>query len=215
MTAYAVRSDVYKYGLARGSLVNQGRTCQSALASTDTFELSEHGYENNDIVMFRAADGGSLPAPIAAGTPYYAIRTDESHFQVSTTLSGGAVNLTTDGVSTIVYQDLPFNDVLEFYSRFVDGFLPAHAVPLQAPYPITVVAIVAELAARKLQLIGGVISGSMAEQELAAKAQIERWATGVPLRDPTQKPTNLAVNQSLSTSGDPRGWTPNGSGMLP
>ncbi len=86
-------------------------------------------------------------------------------------------------------------------------------MPLTAPYPVTVVAIVAELAAKKLQQISGVTSVSVNEAEVAAKAQLQRWAKGIPLRDAAATaPTNLAVRATLGTVSDPRGW---GSGSLP
>jgi hypothetical protein len=139
----------------------------------------------------------------------------------------------------MVSADLPFNDILEFYSRFADGFLPAHVVPLPAPYPITVVAIVAQLSAKRLQQLSGLTSESMTELELAAGAQLKRWAAGLPVRDAALAtvPANLTVNQSGSTnpplnssppSGittltstvsispfDPRGWAVQGPNIIP
>lgn len=205
MTAYAARADLFKFGLPRGLLANPGRLCASALASTDVFELDGHGFETNDALLFRAESGGALPAPLVAGTTYYAIRENEQTFKVAATASGAAIDLTTNGDAVVVATALPVDDVLEFYSRFVDGFLPAHVVPLVAPFPITVTALVAELAAKKLLLIAGQSSQSMTEMELAAKAQLERWAEGKPLRDARATgPTDLAYSESVAA--DPRGW---------
>jgi hypothetical protein len=122
----------------------------------------------------------------------------DSTFQLSATPIGSPITLTTDGVSMLVSADLPFDDVLEFYSRFADGCLPAHAVPLPAPYPVTVVAIVAQLSAKLLQNLSGVTSHSMQELELGAKAQLERYGAGIPVRDaaPATVPANLAVVRS-------------------
>lgn len=200
MTAYATRRDVYKYSLPRGSLGNPGRLVASSLASTDTIELSEHGFETGDPVTVRATDGGTLSAPLVAGTVYYVIALTDSTLQLSATPSGSAIDLTTDGVSMMVTADLPFDDLCEFYSRFADGFLPAHVVPLPAPYPITIVAIVAELVAKRAQILSGVKSESMQEAELSAKAQLERYALGIPVRDaaPATQPANLAVVKSVS-----------------
>lgn len=155
----------------------------------------------------------SLPAPLVEGTTYYALPVTDDTFQLSTVPSGSAITLTTSSSTTVVTADLPWDDVLQFYSRFVDAFLPAHAVPLTSPYPITVVALVAELAAKKLQLLAGISSDSMRETELSAKAQLERWAAGIPLRDDTATPpTNTAVNMSYDHRRDPRGW---GSDRIP
>lgn len=213
VTAYATRRDVYRYGLARGALGSAARLVATSAASTDTLTLDEHGFETDDEVILRATDGGTLSAPLVYGTTYYVIRVSDSAFKLAATQGGSAINLTTDGVSMTVSIALPFDDVLEFYSRFVDAFLPAHLVPLTSPYPVTVVATVAELTAKKLQLLSGQMSGSMTETELAAKAQLERWAKGIPLRDATAtKSANLAITSALGAATDPRGW---GSGSLP
>ena len=98
-----------------------------------------------------------------ATTTYYAIKVDDSRFKVAATAGGAAIDLTTAGVSMVLVVALPVDEVLEFYSRFVDGLLPAHAVPLASPYPVTIVALVAELAAKRLQLIAGTSSESMKE----------------------------------------------------
>lgn len=212
MSAYATRRDVYRYGLARGTVASEGRLVSSASASTDTFNLESHGFETDDTVIVRAAEGGTLAVPLVEGTTYYVIRVSDSAFQLSATESGAAINLTTAGSSMVVAIALPFDEILEFYSRFVDAFLPAHVVPLEEPIPVTVVAIVAELAAKRLQILSGTRSESMTEIEVAAKAQLERWSKGIPLRDVAATASaNLAIIGSGS-GADPRGW---GSGTLP
>ena len=213
MPAYATRRDVYAYGLARGTLGAAGRQVESSLASTDTLTLDGHGFETDDALVVRAFEGGTLSSPLVAGATYYAIRVNDSTFKLSATAGGSAINLTTDGVVMSVAIALPFDEILEFYSRFVDAFLPAHLVPLTAPYPITVVALVAELAAKRLQILAGHSSASMTEIEVSAKAQLTRWAAGVPLRDERATASaNLAITSTLSSTTDPRGW---GSDTLP
>lgn len=167
----------------------------SALSSNSLITLNEHSFETGDAVYFRAADGGALAAPLVAGTAYYAIKVSESSFQVSTTPTGGPITLTSNAVSMIVWADLPFDALLEYYSRFVDGFLPAEAVPLAAPYPVTVIAIVATLVAKRIQFLSGMMSASMDEAEAGAAKQLERWVKGLPVRDKaiTQQQTNLAT----------------------
>lgn len=94
---YATRADVFKYGLPRGTLGMSSRLAASALASSDAFELEGHGFETNDEIVFRAAEGGSLPSPLSAGTTYFAIRINDSIFKVAATSGGPLINLTTDG----------------------------------------------------------------------------------------------------------------------
>jgi hypothetical protein len=200
--------------LPRGLLANPGRICSSVLASSDAFELDGHGFETDDPLVFRIESGGTMPAPIATGTTYRAIRVSDTLFQVAAAAAGPAIDLTTDGALVVVATPLPFDEVLEFYSRFVDGCIPAHAVPLTAPYPITVTALVAELSAHRLLLIAGQSSESMTAIELGAKAQLERFANGmVPGRDARfTASTNLAVAASTAAA-DPRGW--GAGGLIP
>lgn len=196
MTAYATRADVYKHGLPRGALGNPGRISESALAATSKITLSEHGFVTGDAVTFRVTQGGGMAPPLVAGVTYYVLALTDDTFQVSATPNGSPITLTGDAVQMIVTGALPFDDVLEFYSRFADGFIPAHVVPLSAPYPITIVGVVAQLAAKKLQILSGVSSESMDQAELAAKAQLERWAKTLPVRDATAQPANLAVHRA-------------------
>ena len=176
--------------------------------------MGDHGFSTGDEVVFRASEGGSVPAPLLSGVTYFVLYLNDFTFQVSAALNGDPITLTSDGVSLLVATPLPFCQVLQFYSRFADAFMPAHLVPFTAPYPITVVAIVAELSSKKLQQLAGHESASVAEFELAAKAQLERWAKGLPLRDVNATPpANLSSTHTLVKYGvDPRGW---GSGILP
>lgn len=212
---YCTRGDLYRFGLPRGVLGSSGRIVESSLAATDAITLDGHGFETDDQVAFRASEGGTLSAPLAAGTTYYAIRTSDATFKVSATEGGAAINLSSDGVSMIVAVALPFDDVIEFYSRWVDGFVPAHLVPFTAgSVPVMIKAIVAELAAKKLMQLAGHSSESVNDAELVAKAQLERWSKGVPLRDAAATTSaNKSVVSSITVVGsDPRGW---GSGTLP
>lgn len=217
--AYATRSDVYDYGLSRGAIANPARLCASVLAATDAFELDGHGFETDAELIFRAESGGVLPAPIVAGEAYYAIRENEQTFKVAAAVRGAPIDLTTDGAAVLVMTPLPFEKVLKFYSRFVDPFLPAHLVPLTPPYPDTVVGIVAQLSARLLQNIAGQQSNSMTEIQIAAKAQLERWAKGLPLRDArATAPANLSYSESApapSTRNWDAGRAVGGGGTLP
>lgn len=212
MTAYATRRDVYKYGLPRGLLASSARLVESAVAATDVFTLDAHGFETGDAVVVRAEEGGSLPSPLVAGVTYFAIRESDSTFKLSATDGGAAINLTTSGTSVYVANDLPVDDVLEFYSRWVDDNIP-HVAPLESPYPVVIVATVAELAAKKLLTLAGHASVNVSEFEEVAQRRLERWARGLPIRDANVTASaNKAVVSSVSATGvDTRGW---GSGAL-
>ena len=215
---YATRSDVYAHGLPRGGLGSApGRIVAASTASTDVLELDAHGLEDGTPLVLRATEGGSVSSPLVDGGTVYAIRLTENTFKVAASkadaLAGIPINLTSDGVSMVAIVAIDWELVLERYSRWFDGHLPAHAVPLKAPYPIEATAIVAEVSGAKIQWLSGVTSISMRDAELSAKAQAERFAAGLPMRDGrVATHTNLAVVGSASGTTDPRGW---GSRNLP
>lgn len=205
---YAERRDLYKYGLPRGTLGANARELGAVTASTDVLELGEHGFENDDEVLFRAIEGGTLAAPLVAGTTYFAIRLNDATFKVAATAGGAPINLTTDGSTMMVAAPLPFDEVLEFYSRFVDGAVP-HLVPFTAPVPIIVRATVAKLSAKELQRLSGQTSVSMAAAEAEARTLLESWGKGQPVRDArATEPANLAIT---ATDTRDSGW---GSGEV-
>jgi hypothetical protein len=210
---YCSRSDVAKR-LPPGGLPSAMGLVASSLSGTDVITYDGHGFETDDPVTVRAVEGGSLSSPLAAGTTYYVIRLSNSTFKLAATAGGSAIDLTSDASEMVVLRDPAFDDIIEFYSRWVDGFFPAHLVPFQVPIPVLVKGIVADLAAKRLLNIAGQDSAILNTAELAAKAQLERYfSNGMPVRD--EKATssaNAAVSSTVASAGDPRGW---GSGVLP
>jgi len=75
-----------------------GTTC-TADASTDTITATAHGLSNNDVVLFTNS-GGALPGGLSTNTIYYVISAATDTFQVSTSLGGGAVDITDAGTGT-------------------------------------------------------------------------------------------------------------------
>ena len=73
-------------------------SCQGE-ADDETFTATAHGLVANDTVIFEINDTGTLPTGLSANTEYYVISTGltSNVFEVSATLSGSAVNITTDG----------------------------------------------------------------------------------------------------------------------
>lgn len=196
-----------------GTIAYAGRLVESALASTDTLTLDGHGLETGDEVTVRAVEGGALAAPLAAGTVYYAIRATNSTFKLAASAGGAAVNLTANGTSMIVTREPPYDDTIEFYSRWADAFFPAHLVPFEAPIHAVVKGVVADLAAKRLMNMDGKSSATVDAAELAAKAMLERFARGLPLRGAADVArANKAYVSTLVGTTDPRGW---GSEGLP
>lgn len=208
---YCNPSDLYDYGLPRGGVPNPGRLIASVSAASNAFELDVHGFENGDPVVLRAEAGGSLPAPLVEGTTYYAVPLTESTFSLSLTDGGSAVDLTSSGLNVIVVAPLPIAKAIDFASALIDDMIPAHAVPLTAPYPPIVVMTCAELAAAKLSGRAGGASVSLASAADAARKRLERWGKGIPIRGTnTEAQKSTLVSQytaPVATFQDPTGYT--------
>jgi hypothetical protein len=212
---YCARADVGRR-LPLGSLPSSSGLLASSVASTDVLTYDGHGLETDDQVTVRAIEGGTLSAPLVAGTVYYAIRLSNSTFRLAATAGGAAIDITSNGVWMLVTREPSYDETIEFYSRWVDGFFPAHLVPFEAPVPALVKGLVADLSAKRLLNIAGQDSAVVAAAELAAKAQLERYvANAIPLRDATATaPSNLAITSTLGSTNDSRGWCPSGSRTL-
>lgn len=210
MTAYAAPSDLYSFGLARGSVPNPGRLAAGVSTSTNAITLDVHGFVLNDSVSFRAEAGGSLPAPLTEGSTYYAKPLTESTFSVASAADGSAVDLTSAGARILVITPLPVDAAIAWASRIIDDMLPAHLVPLAEPIHELVRMTAAELAAHKL-MSGKGSSKTLGEMVDVARKRLERWSKGVPLRgENVPEQANTAVSASVPYR-DPRGWNRWGS----
>ncbi len=205
---YCVASDLVAYGLPRGALYNPGRLSASVSATANTITQDQHGFALNDAITMRAEGVGSMPAPLVAGVTYYAIPVNESTFSVAATPGGAAIDFTSAGSRVLVIAPVPTQAAIDFGAALIDDMLPAHIVPLVAPYPPIVVMTNAELAIGKLMASTGSGSKSLGEMVDVARKRLERWALGIPLRGqnvPT--PANLAADAATSaTALDCRGW---------
>lgn len=72
--------------------------------STDVFTATSHGYTNGDLVQFWSDPYNGVPIGISgeytAALPYYIINATSNTFQVSTTMGGSSVNITSTGTGT-------------------------------------------------------------------------------------------------------------------
>ncbi len=214
-SAYCSKEDLYDAGLARGSLPNPGRLVASVDITTELLTLDGHGFRADAELLFRAETGGSLPSPLVAGTTYYADAVSDSTFKVRSTAGGAAINLTTAGSLIVVSTPLPFIAAIRRASAMVDDMLPAHIVPLTAPYPVVVVAVTADLAIAVLGMLTGGSSADFITQKLAGAQKIlDRWSKGIPIRGAVVPPAAGLSALAVTTATDPRGWVPVG-GTLP
>lgn len=209
MAGYCEPSDLYDFGLPRGAVPNPGRLLDAVDVALDWCALDVHGFALDDPVMFRAEAGGSLPGGLAEGITYFAKPIDESHFQVSATAGGAAIDLTSPGESVLAISPLPIAAAIEWGARTIDDMLPAHVVPLTAPYPPIIVATNAELAAGKLATRAGFVSKALSDIIGGAQKKLDRWAKNVEIRgDNAPLPAQgAAVATAIAAPvDDVRGW---------
>lgn len=210
MSAYCTISDLYDFGLQRGSFANPARLLSSVDISANTLTLDVHGFALNDPITFRDdTSGGVLPAPIVAGTTFFAVPVDENSFSIAATSGGAVINLTAVGSSptrTLVIAKIPFDSAIQWASDIIENELPAHIVPLVAPFHTLIVATTAELAVGKLLSRTGSASISIGDMIDKATKRVERWAKGIPLRgDNVPEPANEAASATVPYR-DVRGW---------
>lgn len=217
MAGYCTRADLLAF-LPSGGLPNDARVA-TASASGDYIECDQHGLVDDQEIVFRAATGGSVPTGLTEGTTYYAQVSSTSRFQVAATVGGAAINLTTAGSNFVFWSDLPWSSWIDAAARDVDSFLPPHVVPVVegTGYPQILVTANAELAAlRGLMSTGGAAIDYGAKLD-AIQTRLTRWAKTIPLRGTDRQvtyPARLAVTSSAGAT-DPRGWSPNGTEVLP
>ena len=208
VVAYCESSDVYDH-IPRGSIPRNGMLVYSVDTTSDAIELGGHGFEDDDPVTFRYEAGGSLPSPLAEGTTYYAIVASDYRFQVAASAGGAAIDLTTEGESVVVIPPDPVPAACEWASRIIDDQLPAHAIPLESPYPEIVVQTAAELAAWKLAQKTGAATTTLTEMTKEVRARLARWAAGAPIRG-TNAPTSTSQAASAASAALARprtSWT--------
>jgi hypothetical protein len=69
-------------------------------AGADTIEAVAHGKSNGNTIVVATGPGGTLPGGLSAATTYYVISATTDDFQVSLTLAGAAVPISSAGTGT-------------------------------------------------------------------------------------------------------------------
>jgi hypothetical protein len=77
----------------------------TAANASNTYTATAHGQANGQKV--RVSSSGVLPAGLSAGVDYYVIGAAANTFQLSASLGGAAVDITTDGTGTHTCQPVP------------------------------------------------------------------------------------------------------------
>jgi len=78
----------------------------TANASTDVITATGHDYINDMPVTVSVSGGGTLPAPLVAGTTYYVRDVATNTFKLSATIGGEAINITDAGTGSFVVTDI-------------------------------------------------------------------------------------------------------------
>jgi hypothetical protein len=94
----------------------------TAVATTDIFTSTAHGFQAGDSVVFSTLTGG---AGINPGTVYYVIATNlaANTFSVSATLGGTALDVTTDLSAGTVIQILNYGNLRRLFTADQMGYL--------------------------------------------------------------------------------------------
>lgn len=204
MVSYCDESDLYAFGLPRGSLTNPARLVMVD-AAADLLTLDVHGFVDDDEVSLRADAGGSMPTGLVAGVVYFVKRVSESTFQLAATAGGAAINATTAGARVVIYAPINLGAAIEWASRMLDDAMQGSTiVPLTAPVSEIVKMTCAELAAGKL-MAGRNGSRALSEVIDTATKRAAAWAKKRPQGENAGKPAGLAASASVPYC-DRRGW---------
>lgn len=202
--SYCAESDLYAFGLPRGSLTNPARLV-TVDPATDGLALDVHGFVDGDEVSLRADPGGVMPAGLTAGTVYFVRRISEAAFQLALTNGGPAVDVTSAGSRVVAYAPINIPAVIEWASRILDDAMQGSTlVPLSEPIAPIIRMTCAELAAGKL-MAGRNGSRALSEVIEAATKRAASWAKKRPLGENAGKPAGLAV-AATAPYCDPTGW---------
>ncbi len=199
--------DIWEH-LPKGTVANPGRLVALIDPAADAFTLGEHNFADGDVVRFRA-DAGAMPAPLGAGTAYYTKPIDDARFQVAATSGGDAIDVTSAGRNVLVIAPVDYAAACRWASRIIEDMIPAHAVPFTSPVPPVLRLTAAEFAALKvMSKTGSGAPVSLTRFYDEARKRVERWATGVPIRDAdATEPANLSASASSLPYEDRRGWS--------
>lgn len=104
-----------------GTLTKQiaPKTIQSIDVSGNTITSNAHPFLNDDSVRFHARSG-SLPAPLKSNKKYFVKNKTTNNFQVSETLAGAVLDITSAGIGTLTVwkADAGFDDPVQGLPEF-------------------------------------------------------------------------------------------------
>ncbi len=203
--AYCTAADVYAQGVPRGSVANPPRGLFSLESGLCT--LDDHAFATGDVIQFRAAGDGALPAELTEGTTYYAEYASPTTFRVRTTPTGSAISITDASDPVLVSAPLNVDAAIEFASEVIDDALTGHFVPLD-PVPALIRITAAELAAGKLLASNGAASKSLTEIVDAALKRLDRWRLGKPVEGAAEDSHGNLAQPGAAAPSTAMAWCP-------
>ena len=210
-TAYATRDDVFNLALSAKAFVVIGQAYADIDLATGIIRLKAHGLSADDIVTLEVTTGGTLPTDLSA---YVAYSVDPISFDLLRLVdpdTGDPIESYADGGSgwRVVLDLMRRLDLnLVATAARIDEHLTAHEPPLATPYPMTVVAMNARLAARRmlttLQFDNAafrVTADELRDTSDQDEDQLQRWLTGKPVHpQPVDQTPEVADNGARSRS---------------
>lgn len=158
-----------------------GTVAGVANAGTDSIDLTAHGYSNGQRLYITAT---SMPGGLAASTPYFVVNATANAFQLSTTVGGSAIDITSAGSNVFVNSQFR---VPNLASRFPLGY--------SAGAPTKVATFVSR--ASNVITVSGI--DSHAHNELLTGAAVFYNTTGTVITGLTNNTTYYVVRVTATT----------------
>lgn len=180
---------------------------------TDTFTFANHGLSDGNVITFL---GGSLPAPITAGTNYYIIGATTNTFQISTSFGGGAVNITGSGSGQLTRspQIRMTDNATSSINGVVVTFGAGYRIDTATTSTTTGTTVTLKNGAGGIEagdtitIAGVTYTGDDVENYTGSNRKFKVYAHGTPAQNIVNTALSLVrvINRQESASGTPNIW---------
>jgi hypothetical protein len=176
VTAAVTIDEFYALGARAECFLSRGRALEHVDAASGVLTLPRHGLAEDTPFRLRVVDEGVMPAPLVAGTLYYAkpVSGAEDQLRASATVGGSAITITDAGegrVELVEQLQAKIEAALDHWTGIVDEETRAHAGPWST-YPRKLKWIVCALAAYDLLVTQGLVSPEFRE---SLDGWTQRW----------------------------------------
>jgi len=91
----------------------------TANSTTDFLTSASHDYILNSQVQVNVSGGGTLPAPLVAGTTYFVRDVSGNDYRLSATRGGSAIDITSVGTGVFTITDLALDNKVRDVANYV------------------------------------------------------------------------------------------------